>query len=191
MSLEVLIQTLTHQAEQTAAEERERTTREVERILGDAKRVRDECRESARASSEAAYRAEAIARRARVQRDARRRMLMARAKLLDRVFARVSAQLPTYIQKVVGIAPDLVREALPFLGDEPIEVMCPPVLSNVVKQVTADRHDAVVVTDASIGTGVLVRTANGSLIVNNTLEARFHRTRDELAIAVVRQFEDA
>jgi len=191
MSLDALIRTLTQQAEHTAVEQRERTASEVSRIVEEAKRVRNERWEAVRRDSEARYRNEARARLARAQRGARQRVQQARAAFLDGVFERVVAMLPSLATdaRFVNMVPDLLQEGLQYVGDEVVTVMCPPVLGDIVKKASARFPNVSVVLDESAGVGVSLRTSQGTLTIDNTLEARLQRMKGELAIEVLHQFD--
>jgi len=129
---------------------------------------------------------------AAARREARRAALAARERLLERVFTEAARRLPEVAasETYAAALPGDVAAALAFLGDQPAVLRCTPALAERVRQ-AAGPAAATVVPDAAVGHGVRAEAADGSLVVDATLEGRLARLRPRLAIAVLARLDVA
>jgi vacuolar-type H+-ATPase subunit E/Vma4 len=129
---------------------------------------------------------------ARARRAARARVLDARARAIARVFAGVQARLPAAAGSAAFHAtlPARLAAARACAGDAPVAVRCAPDLAPHMRSALAGAAPAVAVQpDAAIATGFVLATTDGSLEVDETLEARLARRRQELTVDVARELE--
>lgn len=125
------------------------------------------------------------------RRRAQEGLLTARSNVLERVFAAAYQQLPEAIRSDAYRAalPSHVSEMLKYFGDGKVVVTCPPVLEGDVRT-TLSGHDNVELQTADPkSSGVSAYSADGSLTVDNTLEARIRQLQDVLQIEIARRIE--
>jgi vacuolar-type H+-ATPase subunit E/Vma4 len=146
-----------------------------------------------RAEAAAARRAELRAAATREveasRRAARRTVLEARERLLDRVFRAALQRLPTAVegQAYAAALADEVAEVLSYFGDELVVLRCPPALEPRVREIASGRSGVTVAADPGLATGLAAESGDGELMVESTLEGRLGRLRPALAIEVLRQ----
>lgn len=164
---------------------------EAERVVSETEERIVAQRAAARATTEAARRGELERDLARARRDAQGRVLVARTCLIERVEDAVRGLLPRAIGESAyldSLAPAL-EEALSGVGDVPVEVRCSPSLEKAVRGFVAGRANTVVTPDSGVGSGLRVRSQDGRVEVDATLESRLARDRDELALAALALLE--
>jgi vacuolar-type H+-ATPase subunit E/Vma4 len=127
-----------------------------------------------------------------IERRGREATLLARARLLERVFAeadRTLAVLPLarYHHRLEA----LVEETLRYLEDRPAVLSCPPDAAARLGEIAAARPGAVVEPREDARAGVVGRSRDGAVTVDNTLSARLQRRRDDLAVALAARLEEA
>lgn len=149
--------------------EAEREVERVERVRL-AERVAERTEAGAREVAEARARAAAVA-------------LRARAKLLERVFARAAERidggaLPGGWEAALGASLAL---AFDYVGEAPAEVVCPPAQAAAVRAALGGAATETRV-DPAAPAGFLLRAADGSVEVDGTWAGALERRRDELAI---------
>lgn len=126
------------------------------------------------------------------RREARRSILEARERLLERVFAAARAELPS---AVVGPAyraslPAALRGALSAVGGDHAVIRCPETLAPELERARPRGSRAVPVeVDPAGGSGFRVASADGAVEVDDTLESRLDRLRFDLARRVLAQLE--
>jgi vacuolar-type H+-ATPase subunit E/Vma4 len=138
--------------------------------------------DAGRTARQAAFeRALADARRA-----ARARELAATHAVIDRVFARALALLPemSATEPWSRSWPALVREALSYIA-APCRVRCAPHIAAAIRDSVAPGSPVTIVEDASIGPGLVVEAADGSVTVDATLAGRLAQRRAHLAIGLI------
>jgi vacuolar-type H+-ATPase subunit E/Vma4 len=121
------------------------------------------------------------------RRNARRAILEARARLLDRVFAAARGALPAAASGAAyrtSLAAALAA-AITALGDAPAVVHAPAALIGDLERLRPSGGAVTVVADAETGSGFRVVAADGALEVDDTLESRLERLRPELARRVL------
>lgn len=126
-----------------------------------------------------------------------REWLAARAEALDRVFVAAHEALacrsgePRFLAAVAGIAHD----ALAYLPPGDASARCAASLAQAVRTVlesqASGRPGLRVIEDDAIATGVVLETADRSLVIDATFARRLTRERARLAIEVARQLESA
>jgi V/A-type H+-transporting ATPase subunit E len=146
-------------------------------------RAADEVRERSRLQE--VERAVTLARRV-----ARRSVLEARERLLDRVFTAARTELPAAAAGPAYRAalPAALAGALAAVGNEPAVIHCPKMLVRDLERLRpADRSSIEV--DAAVGSGFRLATVDGAVEVDDTLEARLDRLRPMLARRVLARLE--
>jgi vacuolar-type H+-ATPase subunit E/Vma4 len=191
MAVETLLQTLeqaaTAQADHTLAEARARAEALVRDATVDAERRRalvlDEVRARARLASDRAF--------AEATRALKERLLSARTAVVAQVLARAGARLSTLEGSAYPwrIEP-LVESTLAYLAGAPAALSCRPDVAARVEAASAGRGEIEISASPEAAAGVLGRSADGRVTVDNTLVALLERRRPELAIAIARRIEE-
>lgn len=124
------------------------------------------------------------------RRRARRAVLEARERLLERVFVAARAALPAAAAGAAyrAVLPAALAGALAALGDEPAVIRCPEALAADVERLRPIDRASVAV-DAATGSGFRLTTVDGKVEVDDTLEVRLDRLRPILARRVLAQLE--
>lgn len=118
--------------------------------------------------------------------------LLERAEVLDRIFAEAEGDLRTAsADRYQRLLPALMRATLRFLEGVPAAIHCRPEITAAVEQLRAERVDLLVRPSADSAAGILGESADGTVIVDNTLPALLRRRRAELAVAVAARLEAA
>ncbi len=120
---------------------------------------------------------------------ARDQFLRVRAGLLDRVFARAAALLDAtpadrYAASVSGLAGDAAR----YLEGGAAVLECPEDAATALRQALRGMPD-VTVRAAPVPAGVTGRSADGRVVVDNSLSALLARQHAELAIGLAARIE--
>lgn len=128
--------------------------------------------------------------------DGRRRALVARDLLLDRVFARGRALLAEAIQSPAArrCLAQRAGEALAFVPAGGATIQCSPGVAPLLEAELGDRlaegpHGVRVETQPDLPPGFRILGAGGSLTVEAILETLLELDRPRLAIEVLRQLE--
>lgn len=169
---------------------------EVAAILAAADAEATELRAAAEARTIAARDARVAARRAELDAAAERAsgtarregnalVLAARWRFVDRVFAAARATFPTALRGAEGAATmrRLLAEAEGYLPPGDAVVRCAPSAAKMV-EATEGRD---VVPDPDIAAGIRLEAADGSVVVDDTFEARLVRLTRALAAELVRR----
>lgn len=117
------------------------------------------------------------------RRSAAASVLEARAGAIDRVWRSAGARLsqPSVRERLRAVIGTHVKEALPYLEGHDVIVRCDEDLVAAVRAAMVDAGVSVVVEpDGAAGAGVVVAAADGSVFIDNTLEARLARLRPKL-----------
>lgn len=116
--------------------------------------------------------------------------LLERARVLDQIFAEAEQDLHTAsAERYQRLLPALMRATLRFLEGTPAVVHCRPEITAAVEQLRADRIDVLIRPGADAAAGILGESADGAVMVDNTLPALLRRRRAELAVAVAARLE--
>lgn len=128
---------------------------------------------------------------AAVARAHRERWLAARAAVLERIFRSAGDRLHALDStRYQPLLPALADEALAYLEGRPAVVKVPGASSRLVERHLAGR-EVQVEPDADTGPGVLARSADGTITVDNRLAARLARQEADLAIELVRRIGES
>lgn len=145
------------------------------------------------AEHEPAMRAQVLRQIASAQRTCATATLAARHEILERIFARATEMLATP-EVLEDYARDLatrLQTALVHLDDRPAVVRCRPAIADRVRAAIGGRPDLDVDADEEAPTGFVVRTMDGRLEIDDTLDARLERLRPRLASRLVRRLDGA
>lgn len=126
------------------------------------------------------------------RREARRSILEARERLLERVFAAARAELPAAVAGPAYRAslPAALRGALSAVGGDHAVIRCPETLAPELERARPRGSRAVPVeVDPAGGSGFRVASADGAVEVDDTLESRLDRLRFDLARRMLAQLE--
>lgn len=129
---------------------------------------------------------------ASAERRRRERTLAARAAAIDRVFAAARFRLDRLpLERWRNGLGDLVAETIRYLEERPCLLECRPEAAALVETLLADRTGVRVASARTAAPGILGRTEDGVVTVDNTLPERLGRDRAELAIALAARMEEA
>ena len=120
---------------------------------------------------------------------AREQFLQVRTDLLDRVFARASALLQdTPIARYAPSVGHLARDAARYLEGEAAVLQCPADAAASLTAAVRDLPD-LTVEPACVPAGIMGRSADGRVLVDNSLPAILARRRADLAIGLAARIE--
>ena len=189
-SLDALLDTL----ERDAAGEAARLISRAEQEAG-AIHARAET-EPRRRRAEVTGRIEAEGRRevARAAAAASRRFLESRlrerARVLDRIFSEAALELGTAgPDRYRALLPGLIGETLRFLAGAPAVVTCRPEIAAEVEAALPAESCVTARASSDAAAGILGQSADGSVVVDDTLPAMLRRRQAELAIALAVRLE--
>ena len=121
--------------------------------------------------------------------EAREQFLRARATVLDRVFGRASAQLEaTAAARYAASVGHLARDAAQYLEGASARLRCPSDAARALGDAVRDLPD-VTVEPAAVAAGVTGVSADGRVLVDNSLPALLARQLADLAIALAARIE--
>lgn len=121
--------------------------------------------------------------------EAREHLLQVRASVLDRVFERALGRLGSMVvSSYAPILRPLAQDAARYLEGEPAVLQCPQDALAALTDVVPDLSN-LTLESASVPAGVTGRSADGRVVVDNSLPALLSRTRVELAIGLAAQIE--
>jgi vacuolar-type H+-ATPase subunit E/Vma4 len=131
---------------------------------------------------------EAVARARRTTTEA---TLAARQRFLDRVFAAARDHLARAVDddQFRAQLPGYLSDARAFIGDGPCSVRCRPELAALIRSHLGPDDRWTIQEDPAAGTGVRLIAGDGSVEIDNTLEARLARLRPRLSLEIMRAFE--
>jgi fused signal recognition particle receptor len=193
VALEELLAALERDAEAAVQAVRDAAAAEAARIAAESRTQAERRRAEFVAARERELRAAGEVAAAEVGRRTRRAVLEARQGMLDRVFAAARERLaavatqPAFTERLG----DHLAEARAYLGDGPVTVRCPPELTARVRRLARPADGITVVADPAAGTGLRVTSGDGTVEVDNTLDARLARLRPRLALEVLQRLERA
>ena len=129
---------------------------------------------------------------AEARRQAHARELEARHAQIARVLARARALIPEVARSelYVSALSAHVHEALAFLDGLQPRVRCHTAAAPVVQAAISAHPGATLLTDDSLGPGIVAEAADGSVTVDNTLAARLAGAGTRLTIALGRALTD-
>lgn len=176
---------------------------EAELLIAAAQQQAHELLSRAEAAT-AQRRAEALSRLREVERHAveaetavaargyREARMLERAKLLDRIFAEAEAELGSASSAAYqSQLPNLLSATLRFLEGTPAILHCRPEIAARLEQCCGATEGVTIRASAAAAPGVLGESADGGVVVDNTLPALLRRHRSDLAVAVAARLEEA
>ena len=182
--IDALLATLEREAETEISRVRDDARARAAELIAAAEQRIALRREQTLAQRTAAARAEHERALAATRAAARAQVLAARAALLDRLFARLRADLPAVAATAAyraGLARQL-EQLRSFAGDRPITVRCNPALAATLRHVIRTNGRWPIRPDSHIAAGFRLTTADGTLEIDATLEDRLERLRPQLAL---------
>ena len=189
MSIDALLRHLEEDARREVARLRQEATERAEGIV--ARAEADAARKRAlHLERVAGQRRSAGERRVAAARaEARERFLQARMAVLDRVFDAASASLERMeVSRYTGSVAQLARDAALYLERAPGVLQSPPDAAKAAAEAVRDLPD-LRVEPADVPAGVTGRSADGRVVVDNTLAAILARRRADLAIGLGARIE--
>jgi vacuolar-type H+-ATPase subunit E/Vma4 len=190
MTLDPLLAALRHQADAEREQLLAAARAEAGRLVSEAEaRTRTE-RTGQVDARRSAFQSAAELRAADARRTARRGVIEARQRLLDRVFGAALDLIP---EAGVGLAyratlPARLRRALACTGDAPVAIHGAPGIAAELGSLTAAQAHCVVRAAPEIRAGLRLATVDGRLDVDDTLEGQLERRRPELSLGVLADF---
>ena len=192
MGLEHLLEALERDADEQAEQTLAQARAEADRLTTEsAAALEQRCRAAAAARASARVQdvehAVTLARR-----EARRSILEARERLLERVFAAARAELPAAAAGPAYRAslPAALSGALAAVGTDQVVIHCPATLAPDLERARPRGSKGVAVeVDPASGSGFRVASADGAVEVDDTLESRLDRLRFVLARRVLALLE--
>jgi len=184
MGLAELLSTLDEETDAEVRQElthgRDEAARIVEETAANLSRRRDEVL----SSRESELRREAEASLARARREARREVLSARQRVLDRIFESARAELANVASRPEfdGVLRRDIDDALSLLAPTKAVVRCARALEDRVRAIVGER--AAIEIDDAIGIGIEVLSEERTVRIDQTLATRLDRLRGEIAIAI-------
>lgn len=197
MAIDTLVDALEANGRKRAADILREGRAEMRRIRERADREEARRRGELLAGLERELRAELSGEMARVRGEGRRAALEARRELLERVFERARDRLPSALGSTSfrGALPARLKAASRYLPEGEAVVSCPPELEALVRSAVASHEPGrgpggglaglEVEPDPGVGTGFRLRSRDGGVVVDDTLDGRLARRRPELEIAIL------
>lgn len=190
MGLEHLLEALERDASAQIEQVLAQARAEADRLTTAATETRERRRRDAQGARERSRLQEVEHAVTLARRSARRSVLEARERLLERVFTAARAELPAAAAGSAYRAalPVALTGALAAVGNEPAVISCPKALARELERLCPANRASVEV-DPAAGSGFRLVTADGAVEVDDTLEARLDRLRPILARRVLTQLE--
>ena len=190
MALEALLEALERDALAEAGRRRTEARSGAEALIARAAAEVDRRRALTLARLASERRAQVAREAAAASRQLKGRVLTARAGVLGRVFGEARRLLAGLDQARWGSRlPALVEQTLSYLDPSDAVLECQPAAESALRKVLADRPGVRVETRDDAGPGLLGRSADGRVVVDNMLTARLDRQRDDLAIQLIARLE--
>ncbi len=191
MALAQLIAALERGGEDEIRRVREEAAAEVARLGEEVRALLDSRRASERARLQERLRGETELCLSAARLEGRRRVLAARDGMLERVLDAVRERLPpALVDPRYSVAlPDALEWALGFLPEGGV-VLCSPEIAQVVRDSLSGRADVEVQPGMDTDTGFILISADDSIRVDGTLEARLTAAWPELAMRIVDLVEE-
>lgn len=189
MAVDALLAALERDADSEVSRRRTEARERAETIIARAAAAADRRRAAMMERLSLTRRAEVARHAAEATRDLKGRVLRARAELLERVFGQAALRLARiepgrWLERV----PLLVEQTLRYLEPGRAVLVCRPEAEGPVRAAVGIREVKIEVREDAPA-GLLGRTADGSVVVDNTLTARLERLRPDLAIRLLARIE--
>lgn len=191
MPLEELLAAITAEGEAQVERLDAESEAEAARLVGEARERVAQARAEAERAAELRLTQEREAALTAARRESAAALLRIRRQLLDAVFRRATELLPGAVsdERYVDALPAEILDAVAYLPETAGDVAvlrCSPVLAPVL----AATPRITIAPDETVGTGFVVRSGDGTVEVDGTLEARLARLRPALAIEILRTLRD-
>lgn len=189
MAVDALLAALERDADSEVSRRRTEARERAETIIARAAAAADRRRAAMMERLSLTRRAEVARHAAEATRDLKGRVLRARAELLERVFGQAAERLAKiepgrWLERV----PLLVDQTLRYLEPDRAVLVCRPEAQEPVRTAVGIQEVKIEVREDAPA-GLLGRTADGSVVVDNTLTARLERLRPDLAIRLLARIE--
>ena len=190
MSIDALLASLERDAEAEALKLVSAARQQAQEILSLADADSGRRRAEALARLEGEGRRAVACQTAAAARQYREARLRERGRVLERIFTEAERELRTAsADRYQRHLASLLRATLQFLEGAPAVVECRPEITAQVVQLCAERADVTVRSSADATAGIRGVSADGSVVVDNTLPALLRRQEAELAVAVLARLE--
>jgi vacuolar-type H+-ATPase subunit E/Vma4 len=190
VALDVLLDALERDARAEAGERRRVAQAEAEAVIARAAAEVDRRRGLAMAELCDRRRVEVTREAAATARALTARVLEARAALLERIFAEAGERLRRLpFSRWRERLPDLARETSVFLAGSDADLICDAEAGAELGPLIAGMPGLRVVIAPDAAPGLLGRTRDGRVLVDNTWPARLERNREALAIRLLQLLE--
>jgi vacuolar-type H+-ATPase subunit E/Vma4 len=179
-------------AERTADTMMAEARAQADRIQAEGDRQIEETRQRVLTKKDRELQAEAHAKVAAARHAAMREVLVAKAKVVNRVLGQARTRLPEAARSR-AYRSALEREladAVAFVGERGGVVQCSEELAPTVREVVRDLPNVSVQTGLEAGSGFRIEGAGKSVIVDGTLETKLDRLASTLAIEIHKRLED-
>lgn len=180
-------------AEEAAESIREGAQAEAEQLASAAAHSIEDRRQALLEDRKAEYDAEARRAIAAERQAAMRTVLVARARVVDRVLERAKGLLPEAAktdQYELSLGAELA-DALQFVDGDGATVRCSAGLEPSIKRALSARPEIRVEVEANAGTGFIVASVGDSVVVDGRLETRIDRLAAALAIEIHTRLREA
>lgn len=191
MSINDLVRALDHDLQTRIATLEAEAEASAARLLAETGERLNRQRDAELAARESQLRSESARLIETTRREATRRVLDARAGVLDRIRGQARELLlrtPPDPNLQSAIARE-VGSALEYVGDKGAVVRCAPAWESTLRSILAQHAGSRLETTEGIGPGATITASDDSLQVDATLESRFDRLWPRLAIDLVRELE--
>lgn len=179
-------------AEQTAESIMAGAREDAERLATEADRRIEERRQAVLGKRDRELRAEARAKLAAERHAAMRSVLLAKAKVVERVLEEARTRLSEAARSraYASTLDAELQQALSFVEQEGVVVQCPEDLKTAVREAARGLPNVSVEADPRVDTGFKVVGNQGLVVVDGTLEARLDRLAPRLAIEIHKRLEE-
>ena len=191
MALAELLRTLEQEADERVAALLAKARADAEGLRAGRADVTASRRAAALGAREAEFRSAAARTLEETRRETKRRLLEARAEVLERIWSRAEALLAERVADP-GLSSVLAGElerALDYLGAAPAVVEAPAPVLEVLRQKLGGRAQVLLQPATAHRPGLMVRSADGSLTVDASPASRLARARPRLAIELAARLE--
>ena len=122
----------------------------------------------------------------------RNTLLLERARILERVFEQAASRLVTMgVARYQAGLDHLVDSTLRYLEGMPAVLECRPDVEPLVRNRCHDVPAIRIQGSAAAAAGIRAASADGAIVVDNTLPALMTRRREELSVALAARLEEA
>lgn len=189
-SLDALLEALERDADAEAAQLISRARQQAGEIRARATAEQDRRRAEVKARIEAEGRREVARAAAAATRRFLESRLRERARVLDRIFTEAADELGAAgPERYRSLLPGMIGETLRFLAGSSAMVTCRPEIAAEVEAALPGESGVTVHASSDAAAGIRGQSAEGSVVVDDTLPALLRRRQAELAIALAVRLE--